>query len=528
MGILPKLGKGSNFVKAVVDNNNDVLSGNDITVAAGANVPDTELMEIPLKPIPVSDAQQRDQLSEPEKGSDKDSSEHETPIVKQEPKSDDVAPKSDHSVEHAKQHDKRTYSASDTEPSDHDTIIVKQESKCGESSGPDPQHTFHVLQEQILNLQCKVEMHKVKKENLVNLGTIIFSDTDDNDLANKTPTSDPDSCAPKLDTLKPELVSEPEENENINKPKTKRKRNVIESSTDSDEDDNIPRAELRRKLLPLLAKTIKQPKKRRKNQQFTTKPPPAQTSKPVVNRGKMPTANDNDDDTSLLDGDTSGGETNKNDSGYNSTSSKQDKTAVSTENASEIETSTSTSTAVTTGSDKKRKRNFYCIKCDVVKPSLRELNDHFRNTHDWVHCHNCGKPFPMPSALSKHMYTHGANLLKCDQCSKQFPFESQLISRKISHDEEGQFPCDQCPKRMKNKSDLKKHLSAHTDEIYECQYCDEYVASDIRNLKEHLKTHDKLLRYVCRYCAEPFKRYNQRRRHQMKPNSCPKMPKQVK
>ena len=91
------------------------------------------------------------------------------------------------------------------------------------------------------------------------------------------------------------------------------------------------------------------------------------------------------------------------------------------------------------------------------------------------------------------MYTHSAKLLQCDQCDKQFPFESQLTSHKISHEEEGQFPCDQCPKRMKNKSDFKKHLSAHTDETYECQYCDEYVASDIRNLKGHLKTHDKLL-----------------------------------
>ena len=122
------------------------------------------------------------------------------------------------------------------------------------------------------------------------------------------------------------------------------------------------------------------------------------------------------------------------------------------------------------------------------------------------------------------MYTHGENLLKCDECNKQFPFESQLISHKISHKEEGQFPCDQCPKRMKNKSDLKKHLSAHTDGTYECQYC----ASNICNLKGHLKTHDKLLSYVCRYCAERFKHYNQRRRHQMKPNGCPKMPKQVK
>ena len=393
---------------------------------------------------------------------------------------------------------------------------MKQELKNGESSGLDPHHTFHVLQAQILNLQCKIEMHKVKKESFVNLGPItLFSDTDDNDTAN---IAQNDHLSSSLATPKQEPLSgsDEDEKENINKPKTKRKRNLIESSTDSDEEDNIPLAVLCKKLLPLPVKSIKQPKKKRKKQKFTTKPPPTQSSKPVVNRGNGPSTANDDDNTSLLDGENDGetSVTNKSDSGYNSTASKQDKTAGSIENTLDTEPSTSTSktpSGDTTGTVKKRKQNFYCIKCDVVEPSLRELNEHFRNKHDWVHCHNCGKPFPMRSALAKHMYTCGAKLLQCNQCDKQFPFESQLASHKISNEEEGQFPCDQCPKRLKNKSDLKKHLSAHTDETYKCQYCDDYVASDICNLKGHLKTHDKLLRYICRYCAKCFKHYNQRR-----------------
>ena len=424
---------------------------------------------------------------------------------------------------------------SDTELTDTDTVIVKQEPKDGELNELDPKHTFHMLQEQIFNLQCKVEMHQVKKETLVSLGTItLFSDTDDSDI---TAVQKPDSIAPKLVKPKKEPVpnsDNDEESDNVNKPNNKRKRNVIESSTDSDSDDNIPLADLKRKLtpLPLPVKTVmkpaaKQSKRKRKKRLFTTKPPPTQTSKPIVNRGNVPTSDIDDDNTSPLDSETSG-ETNvinRSDSGYNSTSHDDNKLAKPTENEDDIEPSTSkASPSVTSGTGKKRKWNFYCIKCDVVEPSLKELNDHFRNTHDWVHCHNCGKPFPTPSALSKHMYTHGAKLLQCEQCDKQFPFESQLTSHMISHDEEGQFACDQCPKKLKNKSDLKKHLSAHTDETFECKYCDVYVASDIHNLKGHLKTHDKLLRYVCRYCAKRFKHFNQRRRHQLEPNGCPKMP----
>ena len=534
MGLLSKVGNCSKTVKPVTSSAKEVLTGSDTTIKAV--IPD-----VGQKLMPESKTERQE--SDNKKSLNNLSnivSDNDPGITNREPETGDVVSGSGQTAEQLPHKDDASaiVIVSDTELTDTDTIIVKQEPKDGESNGLDPQHTFHVLQEQILNLQCKVEMHKVKKEKLVSLGTItLFSDTDDSDI---TTVQKPNTIASKLVIPKKEPVPDPddEETDNINKPNNKRKRNLIESSPDSDSDDNIPLAELKRKLtpLPLPAKTaqkptVKQSKRKRKKRRFTTKPPPTQSSKPIVNRGNVPTSDIDDDNTSPMDSET-GGETsvsNRSDSGYNSTSNKDNKIAKSTEKADDTEPSTSTSTSktsssVTISTGKKRKRNFYCIKCDVVEPSLRELNEHFRNTHDWVHCHNCGKPFPTPSALSKHMYIHGAKLLQCDQCDKQFPFESQLTSHKVSHEEEGQFACDQCPKRMKNKSDLKKHLSAHTDKTYECQYCDVYVASDIRNLKGHLKTHDKLLRYVCRYCAKRFKHFNQRRRHQLKPNGCPKMP----
>ena len=570
MGLLPKLGNSSK-TESDTSNVKDVPPGKDISIKSIK--PDTGRKDIPAI-TPDSESEEQDNRvnaaavalsgTKSENGIVSTKQETETAVLNSDQttqhkttndeaiviasdteltvltNADTVIVKTESKdYEETRRLDNATILVSDTEITDNDTVIVKCESETGESNSVDPQHTFHALQEQILNLQCKVEMHKVKKENLVSLGTItLFSDTDENDMSSE---QKPDSTGTKLATPKGEPLTDPDNDGDtespINKPKNKRKRNLIESSTDSDEDDNIPLAELRVKLapVPLPAKTvtrpkIKQPKRKLKKRRFTTKPPPAQTSKPTVNRGNapVPDTEEDNDNASQMDSEN-GGETsvtNRSDSGYNTTTSQHDRTTKTTETANKVEPSTSkTSPSVTTGSGKKRKRNFYCIKCDVVEPSMKELNEHFRNTHDWVHCHSCGKPFPTPSALAKHMYTHGPNLLQCDQCEKQFPFESQLVSHKISHDEEGQFPCDQCPKRMKNKSDLKKHLSAHTDETYECQYCDEYVASDIRNLKGHLKTHDNLLRYVCRYCAKRFKHYNQRRRHQLKPNGCPKMPK---
>ena len=66
-------------------------------------------------------------------------------------------------------------------------------------------------------------------------------------------------------------------------------------------------------------------------------------------------------------------------------------------------------------------------------------------------------------------------------------------------------------------------MKAHEDITLECKYCDTYTATDLRNLKSHLKTHEGLLRYVCKYCGERFKHYNQRRRHILV-RKCPKLP----
>ena len=127
--------------------------------------------------------------------SDTELTDTDTVIVKQEPKDEEQTPHRDEAI----------VIVSDTELTDTDTVIVKQEPKDGESNGLDPQHTFHVLQEQILNLQCKVEMHKVKKEKLVRLGMItLFSDTDDNDVST---AQKPESTASKLVTPKRRAIN---------------------------------------------------------------------------------------------------------------------------------------------------------------------------------------------------------------------------------------------------------------------------------------------------------------------------------
>ena len=90
---------------------------------------------------------------------------------------------------------------------------MKQEANsdvsASEPTGLDTQHMFHVLQEQIQNLQCKVEVYNltenntngfVKKEKLnltmpIDYGTVVCSDNENDDLTQNTQTIEPVASA---------------------------------------------------------------------------------------------------------------------------------------------------------------------------------------------------------------------------------------------------------------------------------------------------------------------------------------------
>ena len=340
----------------------------------------------------------------------------------------------------------------------------------------------------------------------------------------------------------------------------KRKRTRrIESESDS-ESDNIPLSVLKRKMsteptdMTGTVETLRKPKKqkttsgtkrKKMKRQFTTKPPPSQSAKPTVKKkanapDELPNQESEtmDSEPDPCDDYNSERSNDTDTTGQNTSTSSNDVDQLDNPIATTSKTNTvkprikssatsgnsGSNSASTSSTKRKRKRNFYCTSknCTTVKPTLKELNDHFRSSHNFAHCPECGKPFPTPSAVAKHMYQHRTDLLQCDQCSKAYPFESQLIQHKISHEEEGQYQCTKCPKTIRNKSDFKKHMKAHEDITLDCKFCDTYTATDIRNLKSHLKTHDGLMRYVCKFCGKRFKHYNQRRRH-IVDLKCPKL-----
>ena len=159
------------------------------------------------------------------------------------------------------------------------------------------QLTFHQLQEQIEQLQCKVEVQNLVKTELTcgDVKDLIKSEQ----VKFALPTNDIISVSSDCDSTGKEVKNSPQlepvdsSNESSQPVMSLRKRkrpNLITSETDSD--DNIPLSSLRdkiRKTSEVASQDTKPKKKKPKRacRNFVTKPPPSQSNKPIINRGNV-------------------------------------------------------------------------------------------------------------------------------------------------------------------------------------------------------------------------------------------------
>ena len=174
----------------------------------------------------------------------------------------------------------------------------------------------------------------------------------------------------------------------------------------------------------------------------------------------------------------------------------------------------------------KKSRMYKCPKCGIKKTSLHSLNEHYQRRHRKVKCNVCGQSFNTPSSRDKHMYTHKSRKwYPCEHCDKDFPFESMLNDHKGKHTVQKRFPCwwPKCKKGFSFKGDLTKHIHAHRkkDKPIRCKYCD-YENPDIRNVKQHERTHTDEKPHKCKYCGKGFRFWVQKKRHIIK--DCKKNP----
>ena len=166
----------------------------------------------------------------------------------------------------------------------------------------------------------------------------------------------------------------------------------------------------------------------------------------------------------------------------------------------------------------KHSRMYTCLKCGIKKTSVQSINEHYKSRHDSVKCKKCDKTFATPNSRDKHMYTHESkNCYVCSRCGKDFPFASMLNNHKGQHTKGKRYPCwwPECKKGSSYSWDLKKHIQMHRNEKKPncCTHCD-YTNPDLRNLKQHMRTHTDETPHKCKYCGKGFHFWMQKKRHQ--------------
>ena len=159
----------------------------------------------------------------------------------------------------------------------------------------------------------------------------------------------------------------------------------------------------------------------------------------------------------------------------------------------------------------KKGRRCTCEMCGAKFKNSTLFINHYSSTHPPLACKHCSISYTNPLSLQKHVYTHTADKKSCVSCGKQFAFDSQLADHRKTHMKKKPHICPypNCTKDFTHRYDLLKHEQTHRKGVHNCDKCD-YSTKDVRNLRQHSRTHTGETLYQCKDCGKKFTFYMQK------------------
>ncbi|XP_026468904.1 zinc finger protein OZF-like isoform X2 [Ctenocephalides felis] len=134
-----------------------------------------------------------------------------------------------------------------------------------------------------------------------------------------------------------------------------------------------------------------------------------------------------------------------------------------------------------------------------------------------VKCDICFKTFATNGNLNKHMKIHcNIRPYKCPKCNKSFIQSNTLKYHMDIHLPPNSTPhaCDQCDFSTRRLAALEKHIALTHKEVIpqrylkecipvSCTICNKVLGSE-KSLVHHMKIHQNIREYICKYCGKDF------------------------